>query len=224
MTASAPPAIATKICGVRTPEALAAARDGGAAYVGFIFYPPSPRYLEPAQAAEIARERGAMRAVAVTVDLDDAALDGIVATGAFDLLQLHGAETPERVAALRRRFGLPVMKSVAVAGPDDLTRADAYLEAADLLLFDAKPPKDLPDALPGGNARAFDWQLLAGRSWPIPWMLSGGLTAETVGEAVRISGARALDVSSGVEDRPGVKNPHRIAALLQAVRALEPVA
>lgn len=216
--------IDTKICGVTTPDALAAARDNGAAYVGFIFYPPSPRYLPPAEAAALARESGLCRAVAVTVDLDDRALAEIVETQAFDLLQLHGQEPPERVADVRARFGLPVMKSVAVAGPDDLSRADAYREAADRLLFDAKPPKDKADALPGGNALAFDWQLLAGRDWPLPWMLSGGLTADNVAEAVRISGARAIDVSSGVEERPGLKSPARIEALLQAVRALQPVA
>jgi phosphoribosylanthranilate isomerase len=211
------PAIATKICGLTTAEAVDAAREHGAAFVGLVFYPRSPRHVSPAEAADLARRRGAAQAVAVTVDLDDAGLAEILETAEIDLLQLHGAETPARVAAVRARFGVPVMKSVAVAGPDDLTRAHAYAEVADRLLFDAKPPKDKADALPGGNARAFDWDLLAGRSWPRPWMLSGGLHAGNVAQALRVSGAPALDVSSGVEAAPGRKDPAKIAELLRAV-------
>lgn len=216
--------IDSKICGITTADALTAARDNGAAYVGFIFYPRSPRYVTPQEAGALARETGLTRAVGVTVDLDDAALAEIVETAEIDLLQLHGQEPPERVADVRARFGLPVMKSIPVARAEDLARADEYQDAADRLLFDAKPPKDKADALPGGNALAFDWQLLAGRRWSKPWMLSGGLNADNIAEAVRISGALEIDVSSGVEDRPGVKNPEKIKALLEAVRALQPVA
>jgi phosphoribosylanthranilate isomerase len=211
------PAIAAKICGITTPEAMDAARDHGAAFVGFVFYPRSPRHVSPQQAAALADRRGGAQAVAVTVDLDDAALAQILDTAPIDLVQLHGAETPARVAEVRARFGRPVMKSVAVAGPDDLARAESYAGVADRLLFDAKPPRQAPDALPGGNALAFDWQLLAGRSWPVPWMLSGGLNAGNVGEALRVSGARAVDVSSGVESAPGRKDPAKIAELLDAV-------
>ena len=216
--------VATKICGLSDPRSMAAAAEAGAAYVGFIFYPPSPRYVTPETAAELARHAGAATKVAVTVDLSDDELATILATAPIDLIQLHGGETPERVAQVRQRFGCPVMKSVAVAGPDDLDRADAYTAVADRLLFDAKPPREKPDALPGGNALSFDWQLLAGRAWPLPWMLSGGLTAENLAEAVEISHALAVDVSSGVEDAPGAKNPDRIRALLDVAARLRPVA
>jgi phosphoribosylanthranilate isomerase len=220
--AAASPAIAAKICGLTTPEAMDAARDHGAAFVGFVFYPRSPRHVTPEQAADLAGRRGTAQAVAVTVDLDDAALAEILEAAPIDLVQLHGSETPERVAEVRARFGRPVMKSIAVGGPDDLARAEAYAGVADRLLFDAKPPRQAPDALPGGNALAFDWQLLAGRSWPVPWMLSGGLDAGNVAEALRISGARAIDVSSGVESEPGRKDPAKIAELLCAVAKVEP--
>lgn len=212
-----------KICGVNAPEALAAARDGGAAFVGFIFYPPSPRYVSPEQAAALAAEKGATRAVAVTVDADDTTLAGIQRAVAIDLWQLHGAESPERVAEVRARFGLPVMKALKVAGPEDLAAAEAYQEAADRLLFDAKPPEGASGMLPGGNALAFDWQLLADRSWPRPWMLSGGLNADNLAEAVAVSGAAAVDVSSGVEHAPGRKDPGRIKTLLELARTLGPL-
>ena len=213
-----------KICGLTDARSMAAAAEAGAAYVGFIFYPPSPRYVTPETAADLARHAGSASKVAVTVDLCDDELAAIVATAPIDLIQLHGSETPERVGEVRQRFGLPVMKSVAVAGADDLDRADAYSGVADRLLFDAKPPKEKPDALPGGNALSFDWQLLAGRDWPLPWMLSGGLTADNLAAAVEISRAPAVDVSSGVEDAPGRKNPDKIRALLAAAARLRPVA
>lgn len=216
--------IEVKICGIGTAEAMAATRDGGAAFAGFIFYPPSPRYVSPEAARELSAARGGLRAVGVVVDLSDAEIDAILKAVPLDLLQLHGQETPERVAAVKTRFGLPVMKSVAVAGEADILRARAYEDVADRLLFDAKPPKDMAGALPGGNALSFDWELLAGQAWKRPWMLSGGLNSGNVAEAVRVSGARALDVSSGVEDRPGQKNPDKIAELLAAVRDLDPAA
>lgn len=217
--------IEAKICGINSAEAMAAARDGGAAYAGFIFYPRSPRYVAPAQARELAAvAAGGPATVGVVVDLADAEIAAIVETVPLAMLQLHGRETPERVAAVRERFALPVMKVVSVAGAADVDRAAAYEAVADRLLFDAKPPRDRPEALPGGNALAFDWQLLAGRAWRLPWMLSGGLNADNLEQAVRTSRARAVDVSSGVEDAPGVKNPAKIAALLAAARGLQPVA
>jgi len=216
--------VATKICGLSDAVSMASAADAGAAYVGFIFYPRSPRYVTPETAAELAHHAGRATKVAVTVDLSDDDLAAILATAPIDLIQLHGSETPERVAQVRRRFGRPVMKSVAVAGPDDLDRADAYTAVADRLLFDAKPPTAKPDALPGGNALSFDWQLLATRHWALPWMLSGGLTADNLEEAVTISRAGAIDVSSGVEEAPGAKNPAKIRALLAAAARLRPVA
>ncbi len=208
-----------KICGITDTVALDAARDNGAAYLGFVFYPRSPRYLAPRDAAPLAARRGDAKAVAVTVDLPDMQLAAILDSVAVDVIQLHGNESPERVAAVRERLRRPVMKAVAIGGAEDLPRARAYAEVADLLLFDAKPASGDPAALPGGNARAFDWQLLAGESWPVPWLLSGGLTPENVAEAARIAGARAVDVSSGVESRPGTKDPARIAAFLAACRA-----
>jgi len=212
--------IEVKICGINAPAALAAAAEGGADYIGFVFYPASPRAVTPAVAASLAAAAPArLRKVALSVDADDALLREILETAPIDLLQLHGRESVERVAEIRARFGVPVMKVLKIAGAEDVAAAAAYEPVADRLLFDAKPPKDMAGALPGGNALAFDWQLLAGRSWSLPWMLSGGLTAENVAEALRISGARAVDVSSGVEDRPGVKNPDKIRAFIAAAKA-----
>ncbi len=211
--------VEVKICGVNAPEAVAAAVEGGADYLGFAFYLRSPRYVTPAAAHELAAQAPArVVKVGLAVDLDDAALAAILEAVPLDLWQLHGGESPARVAQIKERFGLPVMKVVRIAGPADVTAAEAYLRVADRLLFDAKPPKEMTDALPGGNALAFDWQLLAGRSWPVPWMLAGGLDPENVAEAIRVSGARTVDVSSGVEDRPGLKNPDKIRAFLAAAR------
>ncbi len=213
--------VEVKICGVNSPAALAAAVEGGADYLGFNFYPPSPRYVTPEAAREIgSRAPESVTKVGVVVDLDDAALAAILARAPLDMLQLHGRESPERVAEIRARFGLPVMKTVRIAGADDVAAAEAYCSAADRLLFDAKPPKDMTGALPGGNALALDWRLLAGKAWPIPWLLAGGLDAENLAEAVRTSGARALDVSSGVEDAPGRKSPDKIRAFLTAAKGL----
>jgi phosphoribosylanthranilate isomerase len=209
-----------KICGVNSAVAAVAAAAGGAAYIGLVFYPPSPRAVTAERAAELARlvpER--IGRVGLFVDPDDATLRSVLSAVPLTLLQLHGRDGPERIRAVKERFGLPVMKAIGVAEPSDLDAAATYQDVADWLLFDAKPPP-LPGALPGGNARAFDWRLLAGRSWPIPWMLSGGLTAANLAEAVRITGASAVDVSSGVEDQPGVKNPDRIRAFLEAAARL----
>jgi len=211
--------VEVKICGVNSPAALGAAVAGGADCVGFNFYPPSPRYVTPGAARELAAAAPeSLTKVGVVVDLDDAALAAILKHAPLDMLQLHGRESPQRVAEIRAHFGLPVMKAVKVAGADDVAAAQAYCAVAERLLFDAKPPKDMAGALPGGNALALDWRLLAGTAWPIPWMLSGGLDADNVAEALRVSGARAVDVSSGVEDKPGVKNPDKIRAFLTAAK------
>ncbi len=212
-------AIEVKICGVNAPEALHATVEAGAEYVGLNFYPPSPRSVTPDQAAALtAAAPPRLCKVGLFVDVEDETIAKTLAAVGLDMLQLHGGESPARVAEIRARFGLPVMKVVKIAGPEDVATAETYLRAADRLLFDAKPPKEMTGALPGGNAVAFDWQLLAGKNWPLPWMLAGGLDPENVAEAVRISGARAVDVVSGVEDRPGLKNPDKIRAFLAAAK------
>jgi phosphoribosylanthranilate isomerase len=212
--------IAAKICGLSSETAIEAAIAGGAAYVGFVFYPPSPRAVTPARAGELcALVPAEVQRVALFVDADDAVIEAVLGAAPIDILQFHGAETPKRVAAAKHRFGRKVMKAISVAGPGDVDAASHYENAADMLLFDAKPPRR-PDALPGGNGLAFDWELIAGRSWRRPWMLSGGLSAELLPEAVRISGATMVDVSSGIESRPGVKDLGKIRAFLTAARAL----
>ena len=213
--------IDAKICGVKTPESVAAAARGGAAYIGLNFYPPSPRAVSPAQASALARQTPPqVKRVGLFVDPDDDTLAAVTAEVPLEILQLHGGETPRRIAAIKARFGLPVMKAIKVATADDIAAAEDYLSLVDLLLFDAKAPKTLKNALPGGNAIAFDWRLLAGRTWSRPWMLSGGLDADNLAEAVGITAARAVDVSSGVEDGPGNKSPDKIAAFLEAAHGL----
>ena len=213
-------AVEAIICGIREDAAARAAVEGGAAFIGFIFYPPSPRAVAPEVAARIAAGLpSGLGKVAVTVDADDAALGAILKAYDFDLLQLHGKESPARVAEVRERFGRPVMKAIPVAGAEDLGRVRDYLPVVDRLLFDAKPPKDMKGALPGGNALSFDWTLLAGKDWPKPWFLSGGLDPGNLAEALRVTRAPAVDVSSGVEDKPGRKNPEKIAAFLQVLSA-----
>jgi len=212
-------AVEVKICGINSDAAARAAGAGRADYVGFVFFPASPRHVTPEQAAEIARALPArVKKVGLFVDADDKTIAAALAKVSLDMLQLHGSETPERVAAIKARFGLPVMKAVKLAEAADLGEARRFFAAADVLLFDAKPPASMTAALPGGNALAFDWELLRGFASPLPWMLSGGLTPENVREAVMISGARAVDVSSGVEDRPGHKDPARIAGFLRAAK------
>ena len=207
--------IRVKICGLREAAHVAAAVRAGAAYVGFVFFPKSPRHLEVPAAAALAQEvPPGVAKVALTVNADDATLEALLAEVPIDMLQLHGAETPDRVAELRDRFGLPVMKAVGVADEGDLAALDEHARAADQILVDAKPPQDA--VLAGGNGLAFDWRLIAGRRWPVPWMLAGGLTPENVGEAIRLTGARQVDVSSGVEGAPGAKDPRLIAAFIDA--------
>jgi phosphoribosylanthranilate isomerase len=214
-------AIEVKICGINSPEALAAAVEGGAALVGFNFYRKSPRFLTHDAAAALARTvpRPIIR-VAVIVDLDNEAIAALLAAVPLDMLQLHGKEDPARAAAIRTRFRKPVMKAIPVARADDLEAADKFLPVVDRLLLDAKPPPAMKDALPGGNALSFDWRLLQGRQWSKPWMLAGGLNLDNLAEAVRISGARRVDLASGVEDRPGVKSPAKIKALLALAKTL----
>ena len=212
--------IDTKICGLASEAAVAAAVEGAAAYLGFNFYRPSPRSVSPERAAALcAAVPAGVRRVGLFVDAADEAIQAVLNAAPIDILQFHGQENPERVAEARHRFGLPVMKAIAVAGPEDVLAASRYEDAADMLLFDAKPPRRA-GALPGGNGLAFDWHLIAGRKWRRPWLLSGGLTAELLAEAVRISGATAVDVSSGVERRPGDKDPDKIREFLEIARAL----
>ncbi|MBF9033885.1 phosphoribosylanthranilate isomerase [Rhodobacterales bacterium HKCCE2091] len=209
--------VAIKFCGLRRPADVAAAADAGARYVGFVFFPKSPRAVSAAEARALALEVPAgIAKVGLVVDMDDAALDTLLAEVPLDMLQLHGAETPARVAEVKARFGLPVMKAVGIATAEDTARLDAFAQVADQLLVDAKPPPGTDR--PGGNAVAFDWRLVAGRRWPVPWMLAGGLTPGNVAEAVRLTGARQVDVSSGVESAPGVKDPAKMAAFAAALR------
>lgn len=204
-----------KICGLREAAHVEAAVRAGAAYVGFVFFPKSPRNLTHAEAAALASVvPPGVAKVALTVDADDAVLDALLAAVPLDMLQLHGHESPDRVAEVRARFGLPVMKAVGVAAEADLPALDDYGRVADQLLVDAKPAPGA--ALPGGNGLSFDWRLIAGRRWTRPWMLAGGLTAENVAEAVRLTGARQVDVSSGVESVPGVKDPVKIEDFIEA--------
>ncbi|MGC1486600.1 MAG: phosphoribosylanthranilate isomerase [Albidovulum sp.] len=209
--------IRVKICGLKEPAHVAAAAAAGAQYLGFNFFPKSPRYVDLGAAAALALTvpEGVAK-VALTVDADNAALDALTAAVALDMLQLHGHESPERVREVKARYGLPVMKVVGVAGPEDLAALDLYGQVADQLLIDAKPPKGA--VLPGGNGVSFDWTLITRKYWPCPWMLAGGLTAQNVGEAIRLTGARQVDVASGVESAPGVKDPVMIRAFIAAAR------
>lgn len=205
--------VRTKICGITDPDALGVAVEAGAAYVGFVFFEKSPRNLSPSQARALAIEvPPGVAKVGLVVDVDDATLDAILAEVPLDMLQLHGRETPQRVADVRRRTGLPVMKAVGVATSGDLGAVARYAEIADQLLVDAKPAPGA--ALPGGNGLAFDWRIIEGVSWTVPWMLAGGLTPENVSEAVRRTGATQVDVSSGVESSPGLKSNALIRAFL----------
>lgn len=214
--------IKVKICGLTRPEHVHWVAEAGAAYAGFVFFPKSPRNLSLGAAREMAIEAPAgLAKVGLVVDADDAALDALMAQVPLDMLQLHGHETPARVAEVRARYGLPVMKAVGIAGADDLALLDDYAAVADQLLVDAKPAGDA--VLPGGNGLSFDWRLLAERKyWTRPWMLAGGLTPDNVAEAVRLTGARQLDVSSGVESAPGVKDRGLIAAFVTAAGRASP--
>ncbi len=207
-----------KICGLKTPDAVDAALDAGADMVGFVFFPPSPRHLG-FEAARLLGERvnGRAKKVALSVDANDAALGKFIEALKPDMLQLHGKETPERVAVLRSRFGLPVMKALPIAQKSDLSPVRLYARVADRILFDARAPQDA--TRPGGLGQPFDWRLLENLDLGVPFMLSGGLDAKNVGEAVAITRAPSVDVSSGVERVPGEKDPEKIKAFIRAARA-----
>jgi len=215
--------VQVKICGLRTVADVEHAAHAGAAYVGFVFFPKSPRHLafDQAKLLALATPVG-VKKVALTVNATDAFLDQLIVQVPLDMLQLHGSETPERVAQVKARWGLPVMKALGVAGPEDLDKIDAYAAVSDQLLIDAKPPQDV--VLPGGNGLAFDWRLIAGRRWTVPWMLAGGLTSASVPMALQMTGAQQLDLSSGVESAVGVKDAGKISAFLAAAHSHPPVA
>ena len=211
--------VAVKICGLTDASGVAAAVEGRADFVGFVFFPDSPRCVDPDTAARLgAAVPTSIVKVGLVVDADDATLQKIVAGSKVDMLQLHGLESPARTTEIRARFGLPVMKAIPVAIAADVDRARDFEAAVDRLMFDARAPKDA--TRPGGNALPFDWTLLKGRTFAKPWMLAGGLTAANVAEAVRASGARAVDVSSGVESAPGRKDPRKISEFLKIAAAL----
>ncbi len=212
--------VRVKICGLKTPGDVAAVATAGAAYAGFNFFPKSPRYVTPEEAKALALTApDGLCKVALVVDADDATLDRIVADVPLDMLQLHGHETPARVSEIKGRYGLPVMKVIGVAEEADLAGLLDYQLVADQILVDAKAPKGA--VLPGGNGLTFDWRLLVGRKWLKPWMLAGGLTPDNVGQAIQRTGARQVDVASGVESAPGVKDADRIAAFVEAAQGVK---
>jgi phosphoribosylanthranilate isomerase len=211
--------VAVKVCGLTDASTLATAIGGGAAFVGFVFFPASPRVLTPSRAASLAAAvPPAAKRIGVVVDADDATLEAILAAVELDMLQCHGSETPARVAEIRERFRRPVIKAIAVADDEDVLSAGDYQEAADMLLFDGRPPPAA--SRPGGNASTFEWSLLRARQWRLPWILAGGLNIDNLASAVAQSGARIIDVSSGLELTPGRKDPARITAFLELARSL----
>ncbi len=208
-----------KICGLSTVATIDAAVTAGASYIGFVFFPKSPRNISVALATDLAAHVPAeICKVALTVNADDAQLENIL-KAPIDMLQLHGSESPERVAEVKARFGLPVMKAIGISDAGDLVQIDEYEGVVDQLLVDTKPPKG--GALPGGNGQPFDWRLIADRKWSVPWMLAGGLTAENVAEATKLTGAQQIDLSSAVESSPGVKDVNKIAAFMRAAKGVE---
>ena len=210
--------IVVTMCGLTRPEDVDAAVAAGADMVGFNFFPPSPRSVTPEKAAELAaRMPAGILKVALSVDASDEHLAEITKAVTFDLLQLHGHESPERVVEVHRHFGIEVMKVLPISSVADVRHAHAYETVADRLMFDAKPPKGA--TRPGGNAIAFDWRLITGEKWAKPWILAGGLTPENVADAIHTSGAKAVDVASGVETRPGIKDAERIRRFIAAARA-----
>ena len=212
--------VRVKICGLRTTADVAACAAAGAAYIGLNFFPPSPRFLtlDQGRALSLAAPDGLAK-VALVVDAEDETLDAIVDAMPLDMLQLHGKESPDRVAELRARYGLPVMKVLGVAGEGDLAALMDYSLVADQLLIDANAPKHA--ILPGGKGLSFDWRLVAQRRWLRPWMLAGGLTAQNVAEAVRLTNVRQVDVASGVESALGIKDPAKIAAFIAAAGSVK---
>lgn len=208
--------VEVKICGLNDEDAIDAAIEAGADYIGLVFFAKSPRAVDAERAAELTQFIEGVRKVGLFVDPDDALLDEVLTHVRLDLLQFHGSETPERLAHIRAEFGVPVMKVIPLAEAADLAAVEPFLGVADHILFDAKPPKGA--TLPGGNAAAFDWSILKGFRCPVPWMLAGGLTAGNVAEAIQATGAQAVDVSSGVEASPGVKDLAKIRAFIAAAK------
>ena len=209
--------IAVKICGLTSPGAIEAAVGAGAIYGGLVFHPHSPRFVNPEQARALADHmRGRLKIVALIADMEDARIETLVADVRPDFLQLHGGESARRTAYLRGKFQLPVIKALPVAEPSDLAAAAEYENAADMLMFDARPPKEALRG--GGHGAAFDWKILQGRSFTKPWFLAGGLTPENVARAISLSGAKQVDVSSGVESAPGVKDAARIRDFINATK------
>jgi len=207
--------VRTKICGLTRPEDVAAAVEAGAGYLGLNFFAKSPRYVAPETARALAIEvPPGVAKVGLTVNADDAFLDAICETVPLDMLQLHGAETAERVAEVKARYGLPVIKAFGIAGPEDMPQFATFSGVADQLLLDAKPPKG--SVLPGGNGLAFGWRLLAGRRWAVTWLLAGGRTPENVSLAIQMTGTGQVDVSSGVESAPGIKDAALMKAFVEA--------
>lgn len=213
--------VRVKICGVNSAAAMTAAVDGGAAFIGFVFYIPSPRYVNPREAAVLATlGEGHAERVGLFVDPDDKLLSDVLREVPLDLLQLHGDESPERINEVWESYGVPIIKAIKVANSTDIDRAKAYEGIASRFLFDAQAPDSMAEALPGGNAVSFNWNWLRGRFWKRPWMLSGGLRTSNLAEAVIASGAKEIDVSSGVEDMRGHKSPALIKAFLDAAAKL----
>jgi phosphoribosylanthranilate isomerase len=209
--------VLVKICGLTTPDAIDAAAGAGAVYGGLVFHPKSPRFVALEQGRALAGHlRGRLKSVALITDMDDAGIAELVKTVAPEFLQLHGSESVQRTAEIRARFGLPVIKALPIGEASDLAVASDYEKVADMLMFDAKPPKGA--MRPGGHGAAFDWKILSGRSFARPWFLAGGLDADNVARAIALSGAELVDVSSGVESTPGVKDAARIQAFVNAAR------
>jgi len=214
-------AIRAKICGINTPIAMKAAVEGGASYVGLVFYPPSPRAVTVTEAVHLAKMVPAtVQTVGLFVNTTDNLLKSALDQIPLDILQLHGKETPERVAAIKNFTGLPVMKAIHIGNSADLVEIERFAGIADKILFDAKVPENMENSLPGGNAISFDWTIFGNRAWQENWMLSGGLTANNVVEAIKVSGAGSVDVSSGVEAMPGQKDTKLIETFLETVLAL----
>jgi phosphoribosylanthranilate isomerase len=211
--------VAVKICGLSTPETVNAAIEAGASLVGFVFYPPSPRNVTVETASTLAKlARGKARIVALVVDPDDALIDRIADGLKPDLIQAHGGESPERISAIAKRTGIPVIKAIKVKDRSDIDQATAYDASAALILYDAKVPETLAGALPGGNGIAFDWSLIEGPAREKPFILSGGLNPGNVAEAIRNTGAAIVDVSSGVEKAPGIKDIVLIRNFIEAAK------
>ncbi|WP_299351604.1 phosphoribosylanthranilate isomerase [uncultured Shimia sp.] len=211
--------IRVKVCGLTALDQVAAVAEAGAHYAGFNFFPKSPRFADVALARDLALAAPVgLAKVGLVVNADDETLDRITGEVPLDMLQLHGRETPERVAEIKHRYGLPIIKAIGIADEADLTQIATYGAVADQLLVDAKPPKNA--VLPGGNGLAFDWRLVNRKYWPCPWMLAGGLTPDNVAEAIRMTGARQVDVASGVESAPGVKDAALIRAFVDAAKGV----